>query len=346
VNHIRTYSFWYGCLLALLLELAVAAFWSVTTDDGATPETVKQDLDANYTRLKDLDRRASTGTTPLGTPPGSFNAETPRDIANLTDKYLITGKWERVLAPLVDKYLGQLHAIKDDLAQRSQVLHQPVSDDDERGAWYAAYVAASKSLLTSLEHAKAIAIPEDARPEDLDLESGARLRSEAGLYTMAGTNPDPSQHPLLTTRLRIAERIAGLLIDQHRPLAPNPVIDGHGPAIDQHAVLDGIEWRADTSHALSGPIASYALPTELTLTMHGPLSSLLAVESALERLAEPVTIVVGGGLAVQSTFAPGERKDVAFEPVSCTLTILVLDFSPIRSVPDPSPPAVPGRTRP
>jgi hypothetical protein len=328
--------FWIVCGVIVLIELGFMMFWTVTDPEGNAPEAVKAQLDTEFQRLDDLYKRANAGD-----PLGVFDPENPEDIKRLTDVYLLTEKWKGVLSPHVAKYNQQLDAIKQDLAARSAVLHQAIVDNEDLSTWYSAYEGKSKEILLSLKNANGLVLPDDAKPESLDLEADEKIRSIAGFYTKGVNLPQVSDHPLLTTRARIIEKLAEVLVSTKAKVLPSPVappkegqpLDGLG------ASIQSVEWRQSSG---TGPDENpYVTPYQLTLTLQGPASSLLAVEAALERISSPVVVVTGGSLVQRGNWKPGERKGRAVEPLAATINLTVLDYSKIASEPSPVPAAEP-----
>ena len=85
----------------------------------------------------------------------------------------------------------------------------------------------------------------------------------------------------------------------------------------------------DGSIELTGEIASHATGRLITLTLQGPLAALMGAQAALEHgnPEGPVIIVTSFSLQRKASFAIGERKGVAAEPMTARIGILILDFT-------------------
>ena len=326
----KPHLFWIISGVVVLIELGLIFFYPLTDQNGKTPEEVKTTLDAAFKELADLHKRAGQE------PKGVYDPEDPRDIEKLTKLYLLTPKWKGVLQPHVDKYIQQLAEIKKDLASRSVVLHQAISENADRFAWYTAYVGKTKEVLLSLRKAKALWTSDDMKPEDLDFESGTRVRAQVGFYTKLADFPEVGEHPQITARFRILEKVAEALIATRVTTLPNPVTQaelGDGDC----AMIAGAEWKVggDPEKLLGDAMATTASGYELTLTLHGSASALIAAEGAIERIGSPVLVVVGGTLGQRQGLKAGERKGVPNEVLVSRLTIVALDFTKIATVQAP-----------
>jgi hypothetical protein len=339
-KQIKPYAFWIVSGVIILVELGLIAFYPLTDADGKTPEEVKAALDNDFKKLQDLYDRAGRE------PKGVYDAENPTDIANLTTQYLLTPRWKNVLQPLVDKYTVQLADIRKDLAERSVVLHQPIAESGDLFAWYNAYTGKTKEVLLKLRDAKALAKLPDEKPEDLDLENSHRARKRAGFFTKDTKTPEAGEHPLLTTRFRIMERLSEAVIGAKAKAVANPVVktqrDGDLASAASAAIAD-VDWKSitDPDHAIGGGLENQASPFELVLTLEGSASALLAATSAIERISSPVVVVTGGSLggrqlnAGNGSYQPGERKTAANETMVAKLHVIVLDFTKITQVAAP-----------
>lgn len=339
-KQIKPYTFWIVSGLIVVIELGLLAFYPITDADGRSPEDVKAALDEDFKKLQDLYDRAGRE------PRGVYDPENPTDIANLTTQYLLTPRWKGVLQPHVDKYNVQLADIRKDLAERSALLHQPVAESGDLFAWYNAYTGKTKEVLLKLRDAKALARLPDEKPEDLDFENSSRARKRAGFFTKDTRTPESGEHPLLTTRFRIMERLSDAVIGAKAKVVTSPVVktarDG-ALATPASAAIADVDWKRldDPDKALGGGLETQATPYELVLTLEGSASALLAATSAIERISQPVTVVIGGSLGGRqlnpgnSTYLPGERKTAANDVMVARLNIVVLDFTKITKAPLP-----------
>jgi hypothetical protein len=336
VKQLKLYLFW---IIAAVLFLAVLiVFFTVEPSDeqGKTPEEVKQKLDADFEKLKELEGRAKRGN-----PVGVFDPENQTDIKKLTDDYLLTERWKNELEPKVQTYDKEYAEIKKDLAERSAILLAPIFDSTDLLAWYTAYEGKTKEVLLSLINAKALAMPDDlgapaagAKTEEPSLETNERIRSVAGFYTRQSTMPEATLHARLTKRFRIIEKLAEVLINTRAKPLPNPVIASAKTTLPDAlgAQLAAVDWK-NVDPALKGDLANYATATEVVITLRGTSSALLAAEAAIEKVASPVMVVTGGSLVNKAGYKPGDRKMVAYDPLVSRLTIVVFDFSKIAQLP-------------
>lgn len=327
-KQIKPYTFWIVCGAIVVIELGLIAFWPITDENDRTPEEVKSQLDSDFQKLEDLHKRAGN------TPTGVFDAENPDDIKRLTKDYLLTPKWKSVLQPHVDKYNQQLAAIRTDLANRSSLLREPVADSSDLFAWYNAYVGKTREVMIALRNGKALIIDE-TKKEETDFENGAQIRERVGFYTKVEKTPEANEHPRLTARFRIMQRISTALLASGSTSLPNPAVNGgseSGLEEKRPAHITGVEWRtADPDKALSGPIADVANAHELVLSLSGTTSALIAAEAAIEAISDPVMVVTGGTLSGRGPLSVGARKGQADEPMNLRLTIAVIDFSRIQT---------------
>lgn len=323
-KQIKPYTFWIVCGVVVVIELGLIAFWPITDEAGRTPEEVKVQLDTDFKKLNDLYVRAGK------TPTGVMDAERPEHIKALTEDFLITPKWKGVLQPHVDKYNQQLAAIKKDLAARSAVLHEPVADSGDLFSWYTAYVGKTKEVMLALRNANALVVDE-ASKEATDFENGSQIRSQVGFYTKLEKTPEATEHPLLTVRFRIMQKISAALIASGSNALANPVVKtGRDSELEakRPANIKAAEWKrsGDPSKVLTGSIAEFADAHELTLTLEGSVSALVAAEAAIEGISEPAMVVAGGTISARGPMTAGVRKNVADEPMTLKLTIAVIDF--------------------
>jgi hypothetical protein len=345
VKQIKPYLFWYITGAIVLIELGFLIFWGQYDDNGHTPEQVKQALDTEFKNLEDLHNRAK-----FGDPQGRFDPEVPLDIQNLTKKYLITERWKTVLVPLVKKYNEQLDLIHSDLVTRSADLHKAIIDNEDPSTWYTAYEGKTRELLLALRNAGGLALPEDA-PANLDLEGDEKVRSMVGLFTKGGNVPQAPEHPLLTTRFRIVEKLSEVIIATKGKMLGNPVMEKSVPPAPEQsgAAAVSLQWRSrDTNRDDSSGVVAY----NLILTLQGAGAALIATEAAIERITSPVMVVLGASLSEHAAWKPGERKSKEIDPMTCVMTISVLDYSiaarqaPAAPVAPAGPPQRPPPVRP
>ena len=333
MNQIKPYLFWYITGVIVLVEIGFLVFWGQYDDHGNTPQQVKVSLDTEFKNLENLYNRAKAGD-----PPGRFDPEKPIDIKNLTDTYLITERWKSVLQPIVQKYNQQLEQIRGDLVTRSADLHKPVTENEDLSFWYSAYEGKTKELLLALKNAGALAIAPDQPPPDLETDD--KVRSMAGLFTKVSANPQVNEHPLLTTRFRIVEKLSEAIIASKGKNLANPVMEKKVPAAPEQsgAAVLALAWKArDLNRDDTGGVTAYTL----TLTLEGSAAALIAAESAIERITSPVVVALGASLGEHGGWRPGERKSKEFEPMTMVMTLQVLDYTnAVRQAP-PAPVAAP-----
>lgn len=318
MKQLKPYSFWIICGVIILFEIGFLIFWGQADDAGNGPEAVKAILDKEFKNLEDLHNRANAGD-----PQGRFDPEVPLDIKNLTNKYLITERWKSVLVPIVQKYNQQLDQVRQDLIGRSTLLHNPITDNEDLSTWYTAYEGKSKEILLSLKNAGALAQGEESKE---DLEENVMVRSTAGFYTKGANLPTAAEHPLLTTRCRIIEKIAEVVVATKGHLEASPVLDKHTPGIPDAAgaFISALEWKP---HGKFDETDTGVVPIDLVLTLQGPTAALIATEGALEHVNTPVIVVQGATLAERSNWKPGERKAKSSEPMMLVINIEVLDYT-------------------
>jgi len=332
VKQIKPYLFWYITGVIVLVELGFLIFWGQYDEHGQTPEAVKNALDIEFKNLEDLHNRAKAGD-----PQGRFDPEVPLDIQNLTKKYLITERWKPVLVPIVQKYNQQLDTIRSDLVTRSADLHKAITEGNDLSTWYTAYEGKTKEILLGLRNAGALALPEDA-PATIDLEGDEHVRSMAGLFTKGNALPLLTDHPLLTTRFRIVEKLSEVIIATKGKNLSNPVMEKKVPAAPEQsgAAVVSLQWRQrDASRDDANGVVAF----NLILTLQGSGAALDATEAAIERITSPVMVVLGANLSERLGWKPGERKSKEIDPMTCVMTIQVIDFTnAVRPTP-PAPPA-------
>ena len=380
MNQIKPYLFWVVIGLILFLELA---WWALSIPDidvvgnKAEAQKAKKTLDEEYKHLEQLDKRAKSGS-----PTGVFDAEKEADIRTLTDNYLITPEWKKVLDPHVKRYEEQLVAVKKHLASRSVSLRKPIADSTDKFAWYTAYQNASEAQLKVLHEAQAIVLLTSATaakspapggmPAGLpggvpgtagagsvasatsatspDFSTDASLRAIAGFFTKGADLPDPSQHEQLSRQFRTMERIIAVVVGTSAADAVNPLAGVEDKPSTDRAAIGGVTWATDaTATVIGGEASSYATGWTLSVTLHGPMSAILSTMAALEyphEATSPLLDVVGVDLSRKAAFMAGERKDVGSELVIARISLLVLDFTdaPNGTKPVAAPAAGAGRS--
>lgn len=352
MNNLKPFLFWIvaGAILFVELVIYICALPDVDLiGDAAAARASKTQLDREYVHLTELDQRAKKGN-----PTGVFDPENADDIKRLTDEFLITGTWKSVLDPHVQKYEKHLKDITAHLVERSAVLRKPLADSSDKLGWYTAYQSATESLLRQLHGAGSLRIPlapatnagavtakpgrdgkesttgarsGDTSPaSEIDFAVAKEVRDVAGLYTKVSDYPEPSEHPQLTIRFRIVERLVGLMLQSAAANSVSPLnVTDPPPAI--RPVLSAVTWN-EQPLVPGGGVATYGTGVGLSVLFQGPVSALLAVQAAIERSdTGPVIIVSGFTLGRKATYAPGERKDVSAEQGELRLNLVVLDLT-------------------
>ncbi len=352
MNQLKPYLFWVVIGAVLLLELA---WWLLSIPDidvvGNKSEALsaKAKLKVEEDHLKELANRAKRQS-----PSGVFDAEKEADIRRLTNDYLLTPAWKSVLEPHVNRYDLQLQEIKRHLADRSQVLNLPLAASTDKFGWYTAYQNLTEEQLKRLAAAKALIQPGPATAKPAktagtqpapaaaptasqsaevvtDYANDPNLRALAGFYTKGADLPEATEHPVLTRQYRTMERIIEVVLSTAAVNDANPLTGVSDRPEAGPAAFAGVVWNPKSEQlALGDGVASQASAWGLTLTLQGPVSTLLATTSALEHpkgSAKPLIIVTGCEIARKSTFVPGERKDTGAESAVAKLTLVVLDFA-------------------
>ena len=381
MNQLKPYAFWIVSGVLLLVLLILGLFVLTPTDesiDGTSRDAyeVKGLLDSETTKLQQLSARAKRGD-----PNRVFDPQVQGDIDTLTKDYLLTEAWKGVIDPHVEKYELQLKLLRQDLIDRSAGLRKEIGPDRGKLPWYTAYQAATADLITRLRAAKALQVDETpsrsaaaatpapaARPttgpgaatassageDPLDPKSGSRIRDVLGFVTTTSL-PEQTEHPLLTTRFRVVEAVAGAVLASEAEALPNPLVGPTSPVRSPAAIV-GWEWkRQDGPDALDGAIAEYATPVRCTVRLRGTESALLAALARLESLDRPVLIVLGSTLSRIERSPAGSRKpllangDAVVAPAALTVDLLILDFSQMPNLTSvggettPTPSAPPAR---
>jgi len=362
MSKMKPYIFWIVCGLLLLVELVVFIVVSPSAN-GKSPTEIKSLLDDQKKTLDKLRTQAANGH-PDDHP---FNPLDPTDMATLKTKWLPTRAWQPGLSDLLNQYQGQMNDILAYLDKRSAPLHRPISTEQDGFHWYEAYAKATGDLLESLYTQKCLVVPnanatpgsavqpnpgqppaalqdqiqagshgngghEDApaapaatsddetRP---NFQTDATLRQVAQFMTTT-TSPKAEEYEGLTTKFRIMEMVAKILLNTTATNATSPMLKQRQP-VESHAKLQSTTWK---------DMGDDVITMQIVLT--GPLSALLAVESALEQNKdgsdEPVRIVTGATLD-HKEFGVGERIGISSEPVVLHLDLAILDFSTMAKNP-------------
>ncbi len=332
---------------AILVALLAAWFLVVPTDDARGS---KQKLDQQSKDLKELETRAARGD-----PQGVFDAENPADTQRLANEYLITESWKGRLQPHVEKYQKQLADIKAQLLGRATYLHKSVTPTKNVLEWYSAYISASEALVAKLREAGCMKRAAADEVVSANGESPANVRSSVGLYTKSGSFPEPREHAQLTSRLRAIELLAERLVAARTAIADSPVVGPSGPREDRasaSALVTAVEWVGAAGSEADGglrPITTainnqtQARAIGLRLTLHGPLSALLAASAGLERNSEtdrPLVAITSATVARRETTTAGERYDVADDVARMILAIEIIEFIELAAA--PAAPSIPG----
>ncbi len=330
-KQLKPYTFWIAAGVVVVIELGLIAFWPIEDETGATPETVKQNLDTEFKKLEKLSARADNRLS------GVYDAENLEDIRRLTEDYLLTPKWKSVLEPHVESYRKQLALIKKDLSARSAILHEKIADSGSLFSWDTEYTSRTRGTMVALHKAKVLVVE---KKEDLDFETGAQIRTQVGFHTKGEKTTEAKDHPELTVRFRIMEKISEVLMATGAVSLANPVVkNAKETELESRRLvnLKGVEWKrsSEPSKVLSGTIAEIADAYELTLTLEGGVSALIATQAAIEAISAPIFIVSGGSLSARPSMPAGMRKNVADEPMSLKLNIVVIDFSRVLSAVTP-----------
>jgi len=111
--------------------------------------------------------------------------------------------------------------------------------------------------------------------------------------------------------------------------APGSMPPPGAPRQTPEAMSAPVVAADDGSFELTGDIANHATGRLITLTLQGPLAALMGAQAALEHgnPEGPVIVVTSFLLQRKASFAIGERKGVAAEPMTARIGILVLDFT-------------------
>lgn len=360
MSNAKRYAFWIavGSLAFVELVVFILALSDVNVIGSLEDaRKTKKDLDKEYSHLRELDERSKRVLS------GRFDAERPGDIQQLIDQYLITPAWKPVLERQVDEYHRTYASICRYLAQRSLPLAAPIAETDDKLEWYTAYQRASVALLKTLHAEVRLDLAAAGRSEESttepDFAEDARLRELAGLFTKASDYPEVGERPRITARFRATEQVVAALRRAVPQIAANPVVGG-APESLPPARITAWAWESAVASAvavndgakdasasrgdvpLTGPLADLATAWRLSLTLTGPLPSVMAAEAALEHGDPdgPLLVVTGLELRRKESFRLGERKDAASEDVRAQMSVLVLDFAPAAAAASSTAPAV------
>jgi hypothetical protein len=186
----------------------------------------------------------------------------------------------------------------------------------------------------------------------MDFENGSKIRAQVGFFTKVEMTPPATDHPGLTARFRIMQKIADAVIASGSTSLPNPAVKSGREAdleTKRPAFITGVEWKqhsGDPSKTLSAPFSDVADAHEVVLSLEGTTSALVSTEAAIEAISDPVMIVAGGTLSWRGEKSAGVRKNVADELMTLKLTITVLDFTRILTAAnEPTAPAAGGTTK-
>lgn len=347
MNQLKPYLLWIVAGFFFLVLVILLAFVSPTVEDNGESKDayqIKETLDAESKKLAALSKRARNGD-----PLGPFDPQLDSDIKKLTTDYLLTDRWLEVIEPHVKRYSEQLGQIRDDLLMRSKTLIEPVAPTSDRLQWYTPYQKLTGELVAKMQSAGCLEIPTETRmsfqpavgpggaapaaaaSEELDPEKSSKLRSILGLFTSEGDLPEADQHPVLTARFRIAERIASAVLGSAAESLPNPVLPGSG-GTREPAAVSGWEWKQD-NEPLEQPISLYAQPIRFKVTLQGSESALALALARIESLDRPVLIVLGSTLSRIDRLSAGARKmqgpkgEPRVAKAQMDIEILVLDFN-------------------
>ena len=349
MNQLKPFLFWIVIGTILVLELA---YWLLSipaidvVGNKAEAMAAKTALDTEHKHLIELDRRSKNSS-----PMGVFDAEKESDIRRLTKDYLITPAWKDVLEPHVRRYDEQLKDIKEHLAARSKILHEPIAASSDKFAWYTTYQNLTEAQLKQLHEANVLVLPATAastagsgqknpgpagetKDGNPDFATDAALRTIAGFFTKGADLPDPAEHPVLTRQYRTMERIIAIVMATSATNAANPLAGQVDAPEAGRAAIAGVTWESkDRDAIIGGDSANFASGWKVNLTLQGPLSAVLAATAAIERPTDsqaPIFIVTGSDISRKTPYAKGERKDVGAEMATCKLSLLVLDFSAVK----------------
>ena len=324
--NLRPYLFWLiiGPMLFIgLVLMALSHFSVVGSWDAATKH--KKSLDKEYEHLKQLSAKKT-----LRDAGGVFDTENPEQVAQLTSEYLNAPSWQRVLQAHVDQFRRQNDSIVEILGRRSAILREPVAPSDDRFGWYAAYEARSATAIKALIDAGRL-VTADGRMPTLDvLRRDSQLRAGAGLYTKGDNLPEASEHPQLTTRLRIVELISSCIIPASAAPRVNPIVGGQpGPAAG--ARMTELRWGEPDAIAFTqvDDLRDVARGRPVTLSFTGTLPALMATWRALEagKTDGPIIVVTSADLRRKDVYRDGERLGTAAETLTLRLDILVMEFT-------------------
>ena len=139
--------------------------------------------------------------------------------------------------------------------------------------------------MNALRNGKALIVDENKKEEN-DFENNAEIRNRVGFYTKVEKTPEANEHPKLTARFRIMQKISEALLAAGSNSLANPAVKTEREsALDEKrpAYITSAEWKgSEANKALSGAIAETADAHELTgtvlvmFTPGAPTSTLVA----------------------------------------------------------------------
>nr|MDA3961436.1 hypothetical protein [Planctomycetota bacterium] len=378
MDKIKPYMFYIVCGVVLLILLVIMAVFgpSHAEAEGATVEDTKVAADQAF------NTKLTKNSPPLGLKSRAENTikrngglipETPRKpenpahVAEILDNYIIHEEWTNKFDSVVKDYKNQLNGIGKNLAERSEVLGVPVSENTDPGTWYNAYLEQSVRLLTTAIEGAALVEPAkpaagntglrrpgfggfggtrpgtrpttpaaaaDAEPKEwtrAQLEEYAALRSVLGLYSKVGDFPQATEHAHLTTELRIAAAaLDAVLRAEGEPMVnPNPV------------EIEGLTIRQPSEMARAKIVSlsfGDSMPSRMNggelkpfeLKLRGSPAALLAALGRLDGISTPVVVRLGSSWK-QSGAATvrnfGARGATAGSAVDVTATDSVMEVS-------------------
>ena len=163
-------------------------------------------------------------------------------------------------------------------------------------------------------------VTSEAQPSTLAQIISLKFGADGAAGNRASSGPAPMMPPGMSPPNMMPP---GMMPPGAQPAGSMP--SGATPAAPSASIVA----TDDGSIELTGEIASHATGRLITLTLQGPLAALMGAQAALEHgnPEGPVIIVTSFSLQRKATFAIGERKGVAAEPMTARIGILILDFT-------------------
>ena len=358
MNKVMPYMFWIVCGGLLLIEIILMLAISPHDPEGKSPSDTLASVTTQNKKFQELVTQAHNGP-----PSGSYDPLETDQMNNLMTKYLDTPFWKKPLDDELDLYTNQMMSIRDYLLERSKLLHVPISTNTDF-TWYQDYENVTAELLKNMYENKCLLLPPkrgmgptNAQPpgapvggpgaghappsavhtgsgtpagtpadsgQDADAAPDFALnkdyRKVAGFMTREGNYPNAEpQGGVNTEQFRMMQVIAGILEASKATNDFSPV-DPKRPPYEEHAKLVSTAFSTEDEHTVS-------------IVLQGPLSALLAVESALEENkddSQPVRVVLNGSLE-RKNYTSEERLHVSSEPVVLKLSVAFLDFEALRN---------------